>query len=290
MFLFILGIFIIIVVGFILGFNIPNTNGPIWQFKGRQLMSTIIGIIFIVLSCVTVVPTGHTGIISVFGTIKNNTLDAGLSFKAPWARIITMDNRIQKVSGEMTGTTSDMQDVTAIFTLNYQISKADASNIYKTIGKDYEKIVIASQTQNTVKAVLAKYAATSLVSSRTEVSTAIEKELESVLSKYNIEVVDTAIEDMQFSEEFNNSIEQKVIAEQNLERAKTEQEKLNLEVEQEAQRKITEANGTAKANEILSNSITSMILEKNAIEKWNGELPKVVGNDTNVFDISGYVK
>ena len=290
MFLFILGIFIIIVVGFILGFNIPNTNGLIWQFKGRQLMSTIIGIIFIVLSCVTVVPTGHTGIISVFGTIKNNTLDAGLSFKAPWARIITMDNRIQKVSGEMTGTTSDMQDVTAIFTLNYQISKADASNIYKTIGKDYEKIVIASQTQNTVKAVLAKYAATSLVSSRTEVSTAIEKELESVLSKYNIEVVDTAIEDMQFSEEFNNSIEQKVIAEQNLERAKTEQEKLNLEIEQEAQRKITEANGTAKANEILSNSITSMILEKNAIEKWNGELPQVVGNDTNVFDISGYVK
>lgn len=182
-----------------------------------------------------------------------------------------------------------LQDI-AVFTLNYQISKADASNIYKTIGKDYEKIVIASQTQNTVKAVLAKYAATSLVSSRTEVSNAIEKELESVLSKYNIEVVDTAIEDMQFSEEFNNSIEQKVIAEQNLERAKTEQEKLNLEVEQEAQRKITEANGTAKANEILSNSITSMILEKNAIEKWNGELPKVVGNDTNVFDISGYVK
>lgn len=62
MFLFILGIFIIIVVGFILGFNIPNTNGLIWQFKGRQLMSTIIGIIFIVLSCVTVVPTGHSSI------------------------------------------------------------------------------------------------------------------------------------------------------------------------------------------------------------------------------------
>ena len=113
MLLFILGIFIIIVVGFILGFNIPNTNGLIWDFKGKQLISTVIGGIFIVLSCIAVVPTGHTGIISVFGTIKNNTLDAGLSFKAPWAKIITMDNRIQKVSGEMTGTTSDMQDVTA---------------------------------------------------------------------------------------------------------------------------------------------------------------------------------
>lgn len=287
MLLFIIGILVIVIGFFILGHDFDNGG---WDINIKQLFSTIAGIILIVISLIAVVPTGHTGIISVFGTIKNNTLDAGLSFKAPWARIITMDNRIQKVSGEMTGTTSDMQDVTAVFTLNYQISKADASNIYKTIGKDYEKVVIEAQTKNTVKAILAKYAATSLVSSRAEVSTAIEKELESVLSKYNIEVVDTAIEDMQFSEEFNNSIEQKVIAEQNLERAKTEQEKLNLEVEQEAQRKITEANGTAKANEILSNSITSMILEKNAIEKWNGKLPKVVGNDTNVFDISGYVK
>ena len=200
-----------------------------------------------------------------------------------------MDNRIQKISSEMSGTTSDMQDVYTKFTLNYQISKKNASEIYKTIGKEYEDTVIVAQTNNTVKSVLAKYAATELVSSRSEVAAAIEKELESVLSKYDIEVVDTAIENLTFSDEFNDSIEQKVIAEQNLERAKTEQEKLNLEVEQEAKRKIAEAEGIAKANAILTESISDDILQKNMIDKWNGELPKVVGNSSNVFDVSSYL-
>ena len=89
--------------------------------------------------------------------------------------------------------------------------------------------------------------------------------------------------------EFNDSIEQKVIAEQNLERAKTEQEKLNLEVEQEAKRKIAEAEGIAKANAVLTESISDDILQKNMIDKWNGELPKVVGNSSNVFDVSSYL-
>ena len=182
-----------------------------------------------------------------------------------------------------------MQDVYTKFTLNYQISKKNASEIYKTIGKEYEDTVIVAQTNNTVKSVLAKYAATELVSSRSEVAAAIEKELESVLSKYDIEVVDTAIENLTFSDEFNDSIEQKVIAEQNLERAKTEQEKLNLEVEQEAKRKIAEAEGIAKANAILTESISDDILQKNMIDKWNGELPKVVGNSSNVFDVSSYL-
>ncbi len=288
MFLFILGVLIGVVSFVALGFNRKNKETG-WRINFKQAFS-LIGVAFIVLSCIRTVPTGHTGVVTVFGTVQNGTLDAGIHFVAPWKKVINMDNRIQKVSGDMSGTTSDMQDVYTTFTLNYQISKADASTIYRTIGTDYEAKVIEAQTRNTVKAVLAKYAATELVTNRSEVASAIEKELENVLNKYNIEVVDTAIENLTFSDEFNDSIEQKVIAEQNLERAKTEQEKLNLEVQQEAQRKITAANGTAEANKILADSINDTILQKNIIEKWNGELPKVVGNDTNVFDISEYVK
>ena len=262
--------------------------GTKWRVNAKQIIS-LIGIVIALTGCIKTVPTGHTGVVTVFGTVEPQTYDAGIHFTAPWKQVVNMDNRIQKISSEMSGTTSDMQDVYTKFTLNYQISKKNASEIYKTIGKEYEDTVIVAQTNNTVKSVLAKYAATELVSSRSEVAAAIEKELESVLSKYDIEVVDTAIENLTFSDEFNDSIEQKVIAEQNLERAKTEQEKLNLEVEQEAKRKIAEAEGIAKANTILTESISDDILQKNMIDKWNGELPKVVGNSSNVFDVSGYL-
>ena len=113
-------------------------------------------------------------------------------------------------------------------------------------------------------------------------------QLKSALSKYNIEVVDTSIENLGFTEEFNSSIEKKVIAEQELEKAQTEQAKLNLEVEQAAKRKVTEAQGIADSNAILSNSYTPEILQKMFIDKWNGTLPNVVGSTGSVIDVSSY--
>lgn len=289
MILFILTIILFIGLLIGLGFYEIESGAFRWGINKKQLFS-FLSLLLIIPSCMRTVPTGHTGIVTVFGTVKPETYDAGIHFTAPWVKVVVMDNRVQKVSGEMSGTTSDMQDVYTTFTLNYQISKKNASEIYRTIGTEYENTVIVAQTNNTVKSVLAKYAATELVSHRSEVASAIEKELESALVKYNIEIVDTAIENLSFSEEFNDSIEQKVIAEQNLERAKTEQEKLNIEVEQEAKRKIAEAEGIAKANEILTESISEDILQKDMIEKWNGELPQVMSGTSNVFDVSNYIK
>ena len=288
MFLFVVSILLFISLFAALGFYNAGTAYN-WKICKKQFFS-VLAFLLMIPACIRIVPTGHTGVVTVFGTVESQTYDSGIHFTAPWKKVIKMDNRIQKVSGEMMGTTSDMQDVSISFALNYQISKANASEIYKTIGEEYPATVLIPQTNSTVKAVLAKYAATELVSNRAAAAAAIEKELTNILAKYDIEVVDTAIENLSFSDEFNNSIEQKVIAEQNLERAKTEQEKLNLEVEQEAKRKITEAEGTAKANAIITESISDNILQKNMIDKWNGQLPNVVGDSDTIFDVSSYMK
>ena len=287
MIIFIAGV--ILTIGLFVGMGFAGNKGETgFHFKGSCFLS-IIGIALIVFSCIKTVPTGHTGVVTVFGQVKSFTLDAGVHILAPWEEVIPMDNRVQKITVEMSGTTSDMQDVAVTFTLNYQISKANASEIYKTIGTKYEDTVISAQVTNTVKSVMAKYAATGLITDRSGVAAATNRELENVLSKYNIEVVDTAIENMGFSRDFNASIEAKVIAEQELEKAQTEQAKLNLEVEQAAQRKVTEAKGISDANAILSNSYTREILQKAFIDKWNGELPDVVGGADTMLDVSTYV-
>ena len=41
----------------------------------------------------------------------------------------------------------------------------------------------------------------------------------------------------------------------------------------------------AKANSIESNSLTPQLLKKMMIEKWNGELPKVQGNSSNLIKL-----
>lgn len=287
MFIFIAGLFLTFAL-FIAGGYSGNSGVKGFHFK-PSCFAAVIGIVIMGAACVKSVPTGHTGVVTVFGQVKPFTLDAGVHILAPWEKVIAMDNRIQKITVDMSGTTSDMQDVGVKFTLNYQISKANASEIYKTIGVKYEETVVDPQVTNTVKSVMAKYAATELIKDRTGVSAATNKELESVLSKYNIEVVDTSIENMAFSDDFNKSIEAKVIAEQELEKAQTEQAKLNLEVEQAAKRKVTEAQGISDANAILSNSYTKEILQKAFIEKWNGQLPNVVGDSDTMMDVSSYV-
>ena len=280
--IFFIGLAVTIVAFAVLGYN---QDLKAWKPNPKQWIS-VIGVVVMAFSFVKSVPTGHTGIVTIFGKVQNYTLDAGIHVLAPWKEVVNMDNRIQKVTVDMGGTTSDMQDVDVTFTLNYQISKKNASEIYRTIGTEYENTVISAQITNTVKAVIAKYEATKLIEQRTEVSNTTNTELEKVLAKYNIEVVDTAIENMEFSATFNDSIEAKVVAQQQLEQAKTEQEKVNLETENAAKRKITEAQGIADANKIINDSITQNVLTQQMIDKWNGELPKAVGENTPIFDIS----
>ena len=103
---------------------------------GRTL-GIILGIVIIailVMSCFTRVPTGNTGIVTTFGKVENYTLDAGMHLKLPWQKIVKMDNRVQKQSIDLMCFSSDIQEVSMTYTINYQISKADAMTIYSTIG------------------------------------------------------------------------------------------------------------------------------------------------------------
>ena len=58
----------------------------------------------------------------------------------------------------------------------------------------------------------------------------------------------------------------------------------------EAEKKIVEAQAEADANKIKTQSIDDKNLQQKFLEKWNGELPKVVGEGENIFDLSNIMK
>lgn len=128
MFLFIIAI-VVFLVGFISLFIVEGKE------KIGSAVLIAVAVIICLISCITSIPTGHTGIVSNFGKVSDTTLDAGISFKAPWTKIIKMDNRTQKSSLEMACFSSDIQEVNVKYTVNYRIEKANASQIYKNIGK-----------------------------------------------------------------------------------------------------------------------------------------------------------
>ena len=183
------------------------------------------------------------------------------------------------------GSGTDIQEVNLVYTVNYQINKNNAQDIYKNIGIHYYDTVITPCITESTKVVIAQYSAESLVSQRTDLAGAIEKSLTEKLKKYNIQLVSTSIEDMDFTDAFTNAVEQKQVAQQNKLRAETEAEQARIVAEAEAEVKRIQAEAEAEANRTIAESLSEEILTNKYLEKWNGELPAVTGSDGNLISI-----
>ena len=134
--------------------------------KRTAIIPAVVAVIFIGISCVSYVPTGYTGIVTTFGKVEDGTKDAGVVLKAPWQSIVKMDNRVQEMSMDLSAFSSDIQEVSTSVAVGYRINQANAMTIYKEVGKKYEDTLITPRVLETVKAVVAHYDASSLISNR----------------------------------------------------------------------------------------------------------------------------
>lgn len=290
-----------------------------WKTNGKQWLA-LFGLLLILGGTVATVPTGHTGILTTFGKVEDKTLEAGMHVKSPFQEIVCMDNRTQVARLQLSAFSSDIQEVLVSYSMNYQIEKANAQKIYKEIGVDYYNTVMAPRIQEVVKSVIAKYTAEDLIESRDALSLQITEALVSQLGAYNIVVVSTSVEDIDFSDAFASSVEDKVVAEQALLKAQTEQAQKTMEEEKAAEReqikaaaeaevKKTQAAADAEvakikaaaeaeaqklaadaakyageqeaaANKALAESITEALIAYYQALGWDGKLPETVVSGT----------
>jgi regulator of protease activity HflC (stomatin/prohibitin superfamily) len=224
----------------------------------------IAAILLIVLacSCFATVPTGHTGIITTFGKVENQTLEAGMHFKLPWQKVINMDNRNQKSTLTLTCFSSDIQEVSVVYTINYQIEKKNAQNIYKSIGTDYFNTVMTPRINEAVKKMVALYDAEALIESREKLSTEIFDILVKDLAAYNVQVVSASIENIDFTDAFTSAVEAKQVAAQNKLKAEIEQEQANNEAKAAAERAKIEAQAKADAAKIAAEAAAEVAKTK----------------------------
>ena len=267
----------------------------------------LIAVGILVFSCMKSVPTGHTGVVTNFGRVEDTTLDAGMHFIKPWKKVVKMDNRVQKNTVKLACFSSDIQEVNIDYTINYQIDKKNAMNIYKSIGKEYYDTIIAPTVTEAVKEVAALYTAEELVNRREEMANKVETLLSERLIKYNVEVVNTSIEDMDFTDTFTNAVEAKQVAQQNKLKAETIAEQKVVEAEAaakvktvEAQAKAdadkiaadaeaykiaTKADAEAEANKKLAESVTNTLIEYQYAQNWDGKLPTYMSGDNGMIPV-----
>ena len=158
--------------------------------------------------------------------------------------------------------------------------------LYTSFQSKYESRFIRPRVKEIVQATISRYTIEEFVSKRAEISKQIYEDLKDDFALYGISVSNVSLVNHDFSDDYEKAIEKKKVAEQEVETAKAHQQKLLVEQENKvklAEYELKEKELKAKANAIESNSLSPQLLKKMAIEKWNGQLPKVQGNNANTL-------
>lgn len=225
------------------------------------------------------VDAGYTGIVTRFGKVVRTT-DSGLILKWPLIeKVIKMDTRTQKEEMDASAATKDMQDVNAKIVVNYSITKETALEIYNRLGTDYKDNIIVPATSESFKAGISQYTAEELIKNRAEAKEEILETLKGRLAENGITISDLNIVDLNFSDAFNQAIEAKAVAQQQVETARQELERAKID----AEKKKTEAEGEAAAQRAQQDTLTELMVKKMWIEKWNGQLPSTMTDDAGIL-------
>jgi len=241
------------------------------HLEKKYILFGILGLFLLItiFSSFTTVRSGEVGLKVRFGKIVDTSLSEGVNFKIPYIeKIVRVNIRVQKSELTVESSTKDLQLVNTTIAVNYRVDGKKASNLYKTVGNEYEEIILQPAIKESIKSAIAQYNAEEITTNRTAVSESCLKAIQSKVEKYGVIIEDFNLTDFSFSEEYTKAIEEKQVAEQNLEKAKLE-----------AETKITKAKGESDANALLEKTLTKEILTEKFIEKWNGELPDTYAGD-----------
>lgn len=266
-----------------------------------SVVCILLAIVIVGASCISTVPTGHTGILTTFGRVEERNLPEGMNFHAPWQNITTMTNKEQRDSGSGLAFSKDMQEVSYAYTTRHQLLSAYAPNVYKTVGTDYYNIVIDPTVNAVIKEQIGKANAEGLITSREGVTALVNNEVAELCSAYGLNVT-VIIDNFDFTDAFTTAVEAKQVATQEKLRAQTEQERLTMEAQQKAERNRIEAQSAAEiarinaeadlevqrisadaaeyagqkeaaVNTAIAQSVTPELIEYQYALRWDGKLP-----------------
>ena len=278
-------------------------------FIGGIALAIIIVVGLIILGmCVEKVPAGYVGVVyNMSGGVDGEVLQQGWNIVAPTKKVTTYSIGIEQsyLTAEDKGDskkdesfnipTSDGKTVKVNLEFSYRF---DADKVADTFvqfkgrsGEEIKDTFIKPKIIAWTQEVSANYPVTDIFGDqRTKINAELDTYLKTKFEPYGI-IIDTVnFTDISVDEETAAAIQKKVTAQQELELAEIEAKTATIQAEKdkavaeiEAEKLLIQANAEAEANRIVSESLTEQLIEQQKIEKWDGELPTVMGGDATVL-------
>lgn len=274
--------------------------GAAFIYKKRALAvpATVAAVVLLLAFAFTLslvqVEAGYVGVVKQFGQIQPGTLSPGIHPLVPFMNSVeTVDTRVHQIRIENFGAASkEQQNLFLTVTLNYHVDPNQAQNIVQNIGLDYEAKIVSPRMQSIPKAVTDNYPTTEVLGKREEIAAIASDELSKQLAVFGLVVEPNGfvLENFDYSPEYNAAIEQKQVAQQQVEVEKqkvqqAEQVRLQREKQAEADKNVAIlqaqgqsesvreiAKGQADANRALAASISDPLIQYQMVQKLSDKI------------------
>src|SRR5690554_7370477 len=236
----------------------------------RHTIPVIIGIILLIIlsakSSITI-KAGHAGVLyQTFGNgvvTDEPPLGEGFHIIAPWNQVFIYEMRQQELSDKMQVLSSNGLEIRLDASAWYQPVREDIAKLHQEKGENYLQRVIQPAIRSAARSVVGRYTPEQLYSSKRDaIQEEIYEETKKILDKQYVQLNEILVRDVTLPPTIKDAIERKL---------RQEQESLEYEfrlekAEKEAERQRIEAEGKARANSILSASLTDKILQEKGIQ------------------------
>lgn len=215
--------------------------------KAGVILGAFVAVILLILSAVFgswyIIDQGERGVIVRNGSVVG-TADPGLHFKMPFmdsVERISVQSK-SRVYAKGHGNSRDQQYAAISYSVTYTIPPAKVGEVYSEYRNEENLVsrVIDRQTPAALQSAFGKFTAAETVTKRDDLAAAVLESL-TKSTKGIVTIESVQIENVQFSEAYNEKIEESMKAEIDI---RTRRQ--NLEKEQiDAQIAVTRANGEA---------------------------------------------
>ncbi|MBT6568188.1 MAG: prohibitin family protein [Flavobacteriales bacterium] len=219
-------------------------------------------------------------------------LGEGFHIIAPWNRVYVYNVKQQEFfEGNMQVLSSNGLEISLDVSVLYQPNYDRLGLLHRTKGENYVNIVLIPQIRAVARSVVGRYTPEQLYSSKRDaIQNEIFEETQKNVESQHIQLNAVLVRDVTLPMAIKEAIERKL---------RQEQEALEYEfrlakAKQEAERQRIDAEGKARANKILSASLTSKILQEKGIEATlklsespNSKVIVIGGGDTGMPIILG---